>query len=54
MSGICGIIRLDGRDAASADLERQTRRLAHLGPDRIGASVEGPRGAGASDDAHHA
>ncbi len=42
MSGICGIIRLDGCDAASADLERQTRRMAHLGPDRIGASVEGP------------
>lgn len=42
MSGICGIIRLDRRDASAADLERQTRRLAHLGPDRIGTAVEGP------------
>lgn len=41
MSGICGIIRLDGARASSRDLDRQIKRLAHLGPDRIRASVDG-------------
>lgn len=41
MSGICGIIRLDAAEVSSRDLDRQIRRLAHLGPDRIGTSGDG-------------
>ncbi len=34
MSGICGIFQFDGTPVAQRDLDRQMRRLAHLGPDR--------------------
>ncbi|HEX4304000.1 MAG TPA: asparagine synthase-related protein [Rhizomicrobium sp.] len=34
MSGICGIIRFDGRSVPEGDLERQMNAMAHLGPDR--------------------
>jgi asparagine synthase (glutamine-hydrolysing) len=42
VSGICGVVRLDGAEASRADLERQTRQLAHLGPDRVESFCEGP------------
>jgi len=35
MSGICGILRLDGQAVAQSDLDRQMTRLSHLGTDRI-------------------
>lgn len=47
MSGLCGIVRLDGADVSEVDLERQTRALAHRGPDRVRRRVDGPAGFGA-------
>jgi asparagine synthase (glutamine-hydrolysing) len=46
MSGICGIFRLDGEPVAERDLERQTARLAHRGPDRAQTWSAGPVGLG--------
>ena len=42
MSGVCGLIRTDAAAVDPRDLERQTRRLTHLGPDRISSWTEGP------------
>lgn len=42
MSGVCGLVRLDGAAVDPRDLERQTARLKHLGPDRISPWTEGP------------
>jgi asparagine synthase (glutamine-hydrolysing) len=44
MSGICGIIRLDGAAVSKGDIERQTKRMAHLGPDRVAIWCEGAAG----------
>jgi asparagine synthase (glutamine-hydrolysing) len=41
VSGICGISRFDGGTVAQSDLERQVKRLSHLGPDRTQASCVG-------------
>ena len=46
MSGICGIFRFDGKTVSKRDLDRQTVRLAHLGPDRVRAQWEDPIGLG--------
>lgn len=46
MSGIFGILRLDGEPARQSDLERQKARLAHLGPDRARTWCDGPIGLG--------
>jgi asparagine synthase (glutamine-hydrolysing) len=42
LSGVCGIVRLDGAAATPADLGRQTARLAHLGPDGVRTWIDGP------------
>lgn len=44
MSGICGIIRLDGGSVNRAELERMANRAAHRGPDGIHIHCEGPVG----------
>lgn len=44
MSGICGIFRFDGAPVAHGDLDRQIKRLSHLGPDRARAWSAGPIG----------
>jgi len=41
MSGVCGILRFDGKPVLPGDLDRQMRALAHLGPD--GASTSRDR-----------
>jgi asparagine synthase (glutamine-hydrolysing) len=46
MSGICGLLRLDGENVARADLDRQMVRLAHLGRDRSSIRIAGPIGLG--------
>jgi len=42
LSGVCGIVRLDGSAVDGRDLERQVERLKHLGPDKVSRFVEGP------------
>lgn len=42
MSGVCGLVRIDGAAVDPRDLERQTTRLKHLGPDKISTWSEGP------------
>ena len=42
MSGICGIVRIDGKAVDARDLDRQVKRLEHLGPDRVGRWRQGP------------
>lgn len=44
MSGVCGIIRLDGRSVNRAELERMANRAAHRGPNGIHYHCEGPIG----------
>ena len=46
MSGICGIYRLDGRDADVGDVDRQLRALSHLGPDGARVLADGGVGLG--------
>ncbi len=46
MSGICGIVRLDGGDVARGDVMRQMAALAHLGADRADVVCEGRIGMG--------
>lgn len=46
MSGIAGILRLDGAPADRAALERMTQRLAHRGPDGTALWNAGPCGLG--------
>lgn len=41
MSGVCGVLRFDGAPVDPADLDRQLRTLAHLGPDRRHAVCDG-------------
>ena len=41
MSGICGIISLDGAPVAPHDLDRQMAQLAHRGPDKVRAWSSG-------------
>jgi asparagine synthase (glutamine-hydrolysing) len=47
MSGVFGFIRLDGSPADAAELTRQKKALAHLGPDGADQWREGPAGLGA-------
>lgn len=47
MSGICGLVRWDGRAAGARDLERQMRALSHLGPDRARGWNDGAAALGA-------
>ncbi len=42
MSGVCGVVRFDGGAVDRRDLERQTERLKHLGPDKVSTFIEGP------------
>ena len=42
MSGICGLLHLDGSPAGQNDLAGMLGRLARRGPERSGAWVEGP------------
>jgi asparagine synthase (glutamine-hydrolysing) len=42
MSAIFGILRFDGVDVSSRDLERMSNALAHRGPDRRKFVVDGP------------
>ena len=42
MSGIAGILNLDGRPADAALIERMTAAMAHRGPDGVGHWVDGP------------
>jgi len=42
VSGVCGIVRFDGGAVDARDLDRQTGRLKHLGPDGVARFVEGP------------
>ena len=42
MSGICGLFNLDGEPAAEADVQDMASWLRRRGPDRIGASSDGP------------
>ncbi len=42
MSGICGVLRFDGRPAETGDVDRQLRALAHLGPDGAHVVGDGP------------
>ncbi len=44
MSGIAGILRLDGAPARSPDLERMANALSRHGPDRRGVAVSGQAG----------
>ena len=44
MSGVCGLVRLDGATVDPRDLARQTSRLKHLGPDGVSPWTEGPVG----------
>lgn len=44
MSGICGIIQLDGAPVAQSDLEAMVLRAAHRGADGIHYHYEGPVG----------
>ena len=44
MSAICGVVRFDGAAVSVADLRRQTRAMAHRGPDRIEHWVDGSFG----------
>ncbi len=46
MSGICGIVRFDGRTVSEGDLERQMNAMAHLGPDRRRLWRDGSAGLG--------
>ena len=46
MSGIAGVLHLDGVPADRADLDRMLERLAHRGPDGAGAWHDGPVGLG--------
>ena len=46
MSGICGILHLNGEPVPRRDLDRQLTRLAHLGRDRSRAWCAGPIGLG--------
>jgi asparagine synthase (glutamine-hydrolysing) len=46
VSGVCGVLRLDGGEVDPSDLERQVRALAHLGPDRRQAISDGVIGLG--------
>jgi asparagine synthase (glutamine-hydrolysing) len=46
MSGICGVLQLDGTSVAQRDLDLQMARLAHLGPDRARTCTAGPIGFG--------
>ena len=46
MSGICGILHLNGEPVPRRDLDRQLTRLAHLGRDRSRAWCGGPIGLG--------
>jgi asparagine synthase (glutamine-hydrolysing) len=41
VSGICGLVRIDGAAVDPRDLARQTTRLKHLGPDRISPWSDG-------------
>lgn len=42
MTGICGVLRFDGRTAAAEMCERIGRALAIYGPDRAGSWADGP------------
>jgi asparagine synthase (glutamine-hydrolysing) len=44
MSGVCGLVRIDGATVDPRDLARQTTRLKHLGPDGISPWTDGPAG----------
>lgn len=44
MSGICGVVRLDGKSVNARDIERQIRALAHRGPDGAQAHCDGKAG----------
>ncbi len=46
MCGIAGIVHLDGRPVARADLERMNRAQAHRGPDGEGVFLDGAVGLG--------
>lgn len=46
MSGICGVVRLDGRAASSGDVGVLLTGLHQRGPDRSGAQCSGPAGLG--------
>jgi len=44
MSGVCGLVRFDGGAVSLAELQRQTRAMAHLGPDKVEHWVDGSLG----------
>ena len=46
MCGIVGMVRLDGRQAERAELERMVATLEHRGPDGNGVYTDGPVGLG--------
>jgi asparagine synthase (glutamine-hydrolysing) len=46
MSGICGIVCLEGTSVAQHDLDRQMAQLGHRGPDRARTWSSGPAGLG--------
>ena len=46
MSGVCGIVNLDGAPVALDDVRRCVRMLARRGPDGAGAWAAGPCGLG--------
>ena len=46
MSGICGILHLEGRPAEAETLEKMMDALAHLGIDGSGTRREGPTALG--------
>lgn len=44
MCGICGVVQLDGRAVAAADVDRMSVAIRHRGPDGHGTWTDGPVG----------